>query len=95
MRNKVGEENTRHMINMMRSLASNLPISPFHLAAADDMESLLNEVLLYRKKKKWVRLTDAEIFEGMQRNTCDLENTFSFEGFVGFVERALRKKNGY
>jgi len=45
--------------------------------------------------REWVGLTDAEIWEGMQRNTCDLENTFSFEGFVGFVEKALRKKNGY
>jgi hypothetical protein len=52
MRKKVSEDTARHMINMMRSIASNLPISPFHLAAADDMESLLNEVLEYRKKDK-------------------------------------------
>ena len=57
MKKKVGEENARHMINMMRSLASNLPISPFHLAAADDMESLLNEVLMYRAKSDGVALT--------------------------------------
>lgn len=49
MRNKIGEESARHVINMMRSIASNIPISPFHLAAADDMESLLEEVLMYRK----------------------------------------------
>lgn len=51
MRNRIGEETARHVIKMMRSIASNLPISPFHLAAADDMESLLNEVLEYRKLK--------------------------------------------
>jgi hypothetical protein len=45
----VGEEAARHWINGMRSIASNVPISPFHLAAADDMESLLEEVLVYRK----------------------------------------------
>lgn len=62
MRNRIGEETARHVIKMMRSIASNLPISPFHLAAADDMESLLNEVLEYRKlKKKWVGLTDEEL----------------------------------
>jgi len=49
MRKKVGEEAARHWINGMRSIASNVPISPFHLAAADDMESLLEEVLVYRK----------------------------------------------
>jgi hypothetical protein len=49
MKNKVGEEAARHWINGMRSIASNIPISPFHLAAADDMESLLEEVLVYRK----------------------------------------------
>lgn len=49
MKKKVGEEAARHWINGMRSLASNIPISPFHLAAADDMESLLEEVLMYRK----------------------------------------------
>jgi hypothetical protein len=52
MKKKVGEEAARHWITGMRSLANNIPISPFHLAAADDMESLLNEVLVYRKTKK-------------------------------------------
>ena len=52
MKKKVGEEAARHWINGMRSLASNIPISPFHLAAADDMESLLEEVLLYRMNKE-------------------------------------------
>ena len=49
MKKKVGEDAARHWIKGMRSIASNIPISPFHLAAADDMESLLEEVLVYRK----------------------------------------------
>ena len=49
MKKRVGEEAARHWIKGMRSIASNIPISPFHLAAADDMESLLEEVLVYRK----------------------------------------------
>ena len=49
---KVSEETARVTISMMRSLAKNRPISPFHLAAADDMEALLNEVLRYRREKK-------------------------------------------
>ena len=49
MKKKVGEEAARHWIKGMRSIASNIPISPFHLAAADDMELLLEEVLVYRK----------------------------------------------
>jgi len=48
---RVGEETARTTISMMRSLAKNVPISPFHLAAADDMEALLNEVLKYRKER--------------------------------------------
>ena len=84
MKKKVGEENARHMINMMRSLASNLPISPFHLAAADDMESLLNEVLLYRKRK-WVELNEEE--------TTDLIQKWSGE-LVFEVTQALKEKNG-
>ena len=52
MKKKVGEEVARHWIRGMRSIANNVPISPFHLAAADDMESLLEEVLLYRMNKE-------------------------------------------
>ena len=52
MKKKVGEDAARHWIRGMRSLANNIPISPFHLAAADAMESLLEEVLEYRKKNK-------------------------------------------
>lgn len=48
---KVSERTARTTIAMMRTLANNLPISPFHLAAADDMEALLNEVVKYRKSK--------------------------------------------
>ena len=84
MKKKVGEENARHMINMMRSIATNLPISPFHLAAADDMESLLNEVLLYRKRK-WVELNEEE--------TTDLIQKWSGE-LVFEVTQALKEKNG-
>ena len=48
---KLSETTARQTIAMMRSIASHKPITPFHLAAADDMESLLNEVLEYRKGK--------------------------------------------
>ena len=47
---RLSETTARQTIGMMRSIASHVPISPFHLAAADDMESLLNEVLEYRKE---------------------------------------------
>jgi hypothetical protein len=47
---KVSEHTIRTTIGMMRSLASNLPISPFHLAAADDMEKMLKELLELRKQ---------------------------------------------
>ena len=49
---KVGETTARSTINLMRTLANHKPISPFHLAAADEMEMLLNEVLRYREKEK-------------------------------------------
>ena len=48
---KLSESTARQTIGMMRSIARTRPISPFHIAAADDMESLLNEVLEYRKGK--------------------------------------------
>jgi hypothetical protein len=48
---KLSETTARTTIGMMRSIASHVPISPFHLAAADDMEQLLEEVLEYRKEK--------------------------------------------
>jgi hypothetical protein len=46
---KLSERTARFTIGMMRSMASHVPISPFHLAAADEMERLLKEVLEYRK----------------------------------------------
>ena len=46
---KLSETTARQTIGMMRSIASHIPISPFHLQAAKDMEQLLNEVLEYRK----------------------------------------------
>lgn len=49
---KVSERNMRLVIAMMRSIASHKPISPFHLAAADDMEAMLKELLTLRKKLK-------------------------------------------
>ena len=48
---RLSETTARQTIGMMRSIASHKPISPFHLAAADDMEQLLEEVLEYRKEK--------------------------------------------
>ena len=47
---KLSETTARTTIGMMRSIASNVPISPFHLQAAKDMEQLLNEVMEYRRK---------------------------------------------
>lgn len=49
---KVSEHAIRTTISMMRSIASNIPISPFHLAAADEMEKMLEELLELRKKVK-------------------------------------------
>jgi hypothetical protein len=40
----------RVTIGMMRSLARNIPISPFHLHAADQMERMLDELIRLRKK---------------------------------------------
>lgn len=39
----LSESTARQTVAMMRSIASHKPISPFHLMAADQMESLLNE----------------------------------------------------
>ena len=48
----LSETTARQTINMMRSIASHPPITPFYLMAADQMEQLLEEVLKYRKEKK-------------------------------------------
>jgi len=47
---RLSESTARQTIGMMRSIASHVPISPFHLQAAKDMEQLLEEVLKYRKE---------------------------------------------
>lgn len=52
MSQKVSERNIRLVIGMMRSMASCVPISPFHLSAADDMEAMLKELLSLRKQLK-------------------------------------------
>jgi hypothetical protein len=49
-RQKVSERSVRVTIGMMRTLASNIPISPFHLHAADQMERMLDELIRLRKK---------------------------------------------
>ena len=46
---KLSERTAKITIGIMRSMASHIPISPFHLNAAKEMEQLLNEVLEYRK----------------------------------------------
>jgi hypothetical protein len=46
----VSERSIRTTIGMMRTLASNIPISPFHLHAADQMERMLDELLRLRKR---------------------------------------------
>jgi hypothetical protein len=47
----VSERSIRTTIGMMRTLASNIPISPFHLHAADQMERMLEELINLRKQK--------------------------------------------
>jgi hypothetical protein len=46
----VSERSVRVTIGMMRTLANKIPISPFHLHAADQMESMLDELIRLRKK---------------------------------------------
>ena len=45
---KVSERSARVTIGMMRSLARNIPVSPFHLHAADQMERMLDELIRLR-----------------------------------------------
>lgn len=49
MPKRLSETTARQTIGMMRSIASHKPITPFHLMAADEMEKLLEEVLVYRQ----------------------------------------------
>jgi len=48
---KVSERSARVTIGMMRTLANKIPISPFHLHAADQMERMLDELINLRKQK--------------------------------------------
>jgi len=50
-RQKVSERSVRVTIGMMRSLARKIPVSPFHLHAADQMERMLEELINLRKQK--------------------------------------------
>jgi hypothetical protein len=47
----VSERSVRVTIGMMRTLANKIPISPFHLHAADQMERMLDELINLRKQK--------------------------------------------
>jgi hypothetical protein len=47
---QVSEPNIRWMISIMRSMANTQPVSPFHQAAANDMEAMLEELLKLREK---------------------------------------------
>ena len=49
---KVGEATARGTIAGLRARGHQIPITPYLIAAADDMQALLNEVLRYRKKEK-------------------------------------------
>ena len=49
MPKRLSKTTARQTIGMMRSIASHVPISPFHLQASKDMEQLLEEVLVYRQ----------------------------------------------
>jgi hypothetical protein len=44
----VSERSVRVTIGMMRTLANKIPISPFHLHAADQMERMLDELIRLR-----------------------------------------------
>ena len=57
MPKRLSETTARQTIGMMRSIASHVPISPFHLQAAKDMEQLLEEVLVYRQVIDALKLT--------------------------------------
>ena len=82
---RLSETTARQTIGMMRSIASHVPISPFHLQAAKDMESLLEEVVKYRKKKAlWVGLTANE--RKLYTNYADRLVIYEIEGL-------LRSKN--
>ena len=83
----LSETTARTTIGMMRSMASHVPISPFHLMAADEMERLLEEALKYRKKKPlWVGLTVRE--RNAYNNYGD-----NYRLVIDEIEQLLRSKN--
>ena len=49
---KVSERTARGTISGLRAIANQKPIFPYLMAAADEMEMLLNEVVRYREEKK-------------------------------------------
>ena len=82
---KLSERTARTTIGMMRSIAGQLPFSPFHLNAADEMENLLEEVVKYRKKKAlWVGLT---------ANERKLYTNYADRLVIDEIEGLLRSKN--
>ena len=90
---KLSERTARTTIGMMRSMAGQLPFSPFHLNAADEMEKLLNEVLEYRKgtkPKKWVGLKKVE--------RTELWHSINWDGWPEHsygkaIEEELKRRN--
>ena len=46
---KVSESNIKWMIAVMKSMANTHPVSPFHQAAAHDIQEMLDELLAYRQ----------------------------------------------
>jgi hypothetical protein len=82
---KLSERRVKVTIGIMRSMAGHIPISPFHLNAADEMEQLLEEVLKYRKKKPlWVGLTPKERIA---------YNNYADRLVIDEIEQLLRRKN--
>jgi hypothetical protein len=59
------------------------------------MESLLDEVLLYRKKKEWVGLTSEEIMEITGVTSTDSDwNVTIVHKWIRAIEAKLKEKNG-
>ena len=95
MTHKVSEKTIRSDIAMMRSMASHKPISPFHLAVADEMEKMLEELLPLRKytqstPRKWQGLTAKE--------RSELWSKMDWSGmpehdYGKAVEKLLKEKN--
>jgi hypothetical protein len=82
---KLSETTARTTIAMMRSIASHKPITPFHLMAADQMESLLEEVVKYRKKKP--------LWAGLTANERKLYTNYADRLVIDEIEGILRSKN--